>query len=216
MRSRPGPERRWRHARRRADPFWAAGVGRHPSPADPSWPPSAVTASTIVTPRGADGHKLPDPGSTPRDVPPHHADVLRPRAHSASICAGIQPLVPTPRRGCGPRLRSSSMICASDRRIPHDNHGFRAIGDGLATRPSMSMCLCPRWRSSRASSPAHHPQQPRVSSSRGTKSGSRWPSTGAAMARITRGEIRLGPGPSRIRSVDGSDNGMDSTVNLSV
>src|SRR6187455_2096830 len=44
----------------------------------------------------------------------------------------------------------------------------------------------------------------RTSSSSGTKSGSRWLSTGAAMARITRGAMRLGPGPSRIRSVDGS------------
>ena len=44
----------------------------------------------------------------------------------------------------------------------------------------------------------------RTSSSIGTKSGSRWLSTGAAIARMTRGVMRLGPGPSRMRSVDGS------------
>ena len=47
-------------------------------------------------------------------------------------------------------------------------------------------------------------KEARTSSSIGTKSGSRWLSTGAAIARITRGGIRLGPGPSRMRSVDGS------------
>src|SRR5687768_16838378 len=68
--------------------------------------------------------------------------------------------------------------------------------------------------SARSSARITRPRSSRASSSRSTKSGSRWPSTGAAMARITRGEIRLGPGPNRIRSVDGSDNGMVQCLEL--
>ena len=42
--------------------------------------------------------------------------------------------------------------------------------------------------------------RPRVSSSSRRSSGSRWPSTGAPRARITRGWTGLGPGPSSSRS----------------
>src|SRR6516225_11492292 len=44
----------------------------------------------------------------------------------------------------------------------------------------------------------------RMSSISLTISGSRWLIVGAAMARMTRGEVALGPGPSRIRSLAGS------------
>src|SRR5215467_13383723 len=43
----------------------------------------------------------------------------------------------------------------------------------------------------------------RTSSSIATISGSRWPTVGAAIARMTRGDVMDGPGPSRIRSDSG-------------
>ena len=48
------------------------------------------------------------------------------------------------------------------------------------------------------------PSRARTSSSSAIISGSRWLSVGAAIARITRGAVRLGPGPSRMRSLSGS------------
>src|SRR5262245_48849297 len=43
----------------------------------------------------------------------------------------------------------------------------------------------------------------RTSSSIATMRGSRWPTVGAAIARITRGDVMDGPGPSRMRSDSG-------------
>src|SRR5215510_9006459 len=43
----------------------------------------------------------------------------------------------------------------------------------------------------------------RTSSSMATMSGSRWPTVGAAIARITRGDVMDGPGPRRMRSESG-------------
>ncbi len=87
-----------------------------------------------------------------------------------------------------------------------------ATAASMADVPVPDVAMVSAWSSARMT----RRSSSRVSSRSGTKSGSRWPSTGAAMARITRGEMRLGPGPSRIRSVDGSGNGMGATVNLSV
>src|SRR5207247_3603633 len=59
-------------------------------------------------------------------------------------------------------------------------------------------CSCgrPRWNAGRS--------RARTSSRLAIMSGSRWRRTGAAIARITRGETGLGPGPSSRRSFDGS------------
>src|SRR5687768_6909802 len=53
----------------------------------------------------------------------------------------------------------------------------------------------------------------RTSSSSSTKSGSRWLSTGAAIARMTRGGITLGPGPSNTRSTAGNE-GCCATISI--
>ena len=60
----------------------------------------------------------------------------------------------------------------------------------------------------------NRPSRARTSSSSSTKSGSRWLSTGAAMARITRGGITLGPGPSSTRSAAGKDEGCATKEDL--
>ena len=67
-------------------------------------------------------------------------------------------------------------------------------------------CRCPR-RGARACRRARfitRASRSRSASMIVTNCGLRWPSTGAASARITRGVTRLGPGPKSRRSVDGS------------
>src|SRR5947207_2174238 len=57
-----------------------------------------------------------------------------------------------------------------------------------------------------SAAPKQRASRSRTSSSSRIISGSRWLSVGAAIARMTRGEVSDGPGPRRMRSVSGSSD----------
>ena len=77
------------------------------------------------------------------------------------------------------------------------------------SRPSLPSPTCPCRTCAMVKLPSGalnvRASRVRTSSRSVTRSGSRWLSTGAAIARMIRGAMRLGPGPRRIRSVEGND-----------
>ena len=56
------------------------------------------------------------------------------------------------------------------------------------------------------------PSLARMSSSSFSINGSRWPIVGDAIARITRGDVMLGPGPRRMRSLSGNRFAIEISV----
>src|SRR5581483_5298816 len=88
----------------------------------------------------------------------------------------------------------------------------------FATHVSMPEVPVPEISSENdpSAAPNVRPSCARISSISFSISGSRWLMVGVAIARITRGEVRLGPGPSRMRSLSGSRLIVDGQLRVEV
>ena len=183
----------------------AADVQRHGRRTTSPHPQSSARRARARSPRA------PRPGSARRWRFPRGPSPRRRRrvAFSAALeRVRIGRPCPTPRRPASPSLRSARTSARGDRRNSRSRSTCTRVPGGHEIRdrrfPSRTCpCRTPRTRTTfRRTEQARQPL--RTSSSIAIISGSRWLTVGAAIARITRGEVRLGPGPSRMRSLSGS------------
>ena len=176
-------------------------------------PPSDVTASTmrqravLARDRGQLADRIQHAGGR---FGVHHRDDIgrrcfQLRAAAPSGSHARAPLDVEPRHGRAVALRTSA---PDDRRSSRTRPPSRASRPRRGWRPPSPFptcrCRTPRTRTSLPPRGTPVPSRARTSSSSAIISGSRWLTVGAAIARITRGAVRLGPGPSRMRSMSGS------------
>ncbi len=177
------------------------------APTSSGWPPSDVTASTIVERAvlARDRRKRSTGFSTPVEVSACTIATMsagaRPSAARSAVgIARASPLHVEPRHRRAvalAHLREPIAEVAGD-----DDERARAVGDQVRDGRFHAGRAGARHRKrERAVGRAEQPRRAARGRRRGARSssGSRWLTVGAAIARITRGDVRLGPGPSRMR-----------------